>query len=216
MHRSNPGRRGMTGRLLAASGLAATAALLAACSSLGESASDNVVANTIFGAPNTRQQNAVVLDAEHFGKSEAVVACPPVSIRPGTEQIVVYQPGKVNEAAGEKPAVQYQASIDTTARECHNAPEGGVTVKLGVQGHVVGGPAAKAGTVTLPLRVAVLQGSDKILKSELFKIGVSLQPPDMRADFTKIDDTILVPASPGNTDFRILVGFDEGPAKGGR
>lgn len=195
--------------------LSGMAAALAGCNSVGESAggSGNVVTNAIFGSPGAAQNNAIVVDATNFGTQ--MEDCPSVSIRPGTEVMIAYEAGKkVNEELGEKPAIRYQSSIVKTARECRKTPTG-VAVKVGVMGRTVAGPAGKAGTVTLPIRVVVMEGLDKVIKSELYKIPVNLQEPDMAADFTKIDDTIEVPITPDNNNFRIYVGFDEsGTGKG--
>ncbi len=52
--------------------------------------------------------------------------------------------------------VRYQGSIIRTARECHiNA--GMMTMKVGIEGRIITGPAGGPGTVDVPLRVAVVQ-----------------------------------------------------------
>ncbi|MCX5512365.1 hypothetical protein C3941_09875 [Kaistia algarum] len=195
--------------------LVALAAIgLAGCGSTAENTgtAGNAVTNAVFGAPNTAQQGAIVVNAENFGFT-STTDCPPVAIRPGTESVVTYQAGqKINPELGEKPTVQYQSTIVDTARECRKTATG-VAVKVGVKGRTVAGPAGKAGTVTLPIRIVVMQGTDKVVKSELYKVPVSLQEPDLAANFTKIDDTIELPIAPGNTDYRIYVGFDDSGAK---
>jgi len=202
--RSAPSRRNLGIVLL-------SAFALAGCNSFGggESAGStgNAVTNAVFGAPNPSTNNAIVVSAENFGVQ--MNECPPILIRPGTEVMVAYAVGKkVNEELGEKPAIQYQSSIVNTARECRRV-EGGVQVKIGIKGRTVAGPAGKAGTQQLPLRIVVIQGTETIVKSDLYKIPVTLQEPEMSANFTKIDETIVLPIAPGNTDFRIYVGFDE-------
>lgn len=183
--------------------------------STGENAggSSNIISNTVFGAPNTAQKNAIVVNAENFGFD--INDCPAVSIKPGTESITTFKPGeKINPELGEKPTVQYQSAIVNTARECTKTATG-VQVKVGIKGRVTGGPAAKAGTINMPIRVVVMQGGDKVISSNLYKIPVALQEPDLASDFTKIDDTIVLPIAPGNTDYKIYVGFDEGSVKKG-
>ncbi len=234
---SSPVRRPQSAGLPSArssafAGLALAAALLAGCSSIGgggtETASaaadaggtpqpaqgnSSTLANAIFGGPSAGKAGAVVLDPSQYQKA-SVSLCPPVSIRPGTEQMTALPAGaKPDPITGAPPPVSYQSSIVNTARECR-ATEGGVAIKIGVIGRTVAGPAGKAGTVTVPLRIAVVQGTDKIVKSELFKIQVALTEPTLSTDFTKIDDTIVLPIAPGNSDYRIYVGFDDAPAKG--
>lgn len=225
-------------RPAACAALALAVALLAGCSSTGGGGSettaaatpaadgstaspapatggDSMLANVLFGGPSAGKAGAVVLDPNDYQKT--VTLCPPVAIRPGTEQMTAFQAGaKPDPVTGAGPPVTFQSSIVRTARECRNTTGGNVAVKVGVIGRTVAGPAGKAGTVTLPLRIAVVQGNDKILKSDLYKIQVQLTEPSLSADFTKIDDTIELPIAPGNSDYRIYVGFDDAPAKGRR
>ena len=52
--------------------------------------------------------------------------------------------------------LRYQGTIIRTARECHvNA--GVMTMKVGIEGRVITGPAGGPGTVDVPLRIAVVQ-----------------------------------------------------------
>lgn len=173
----------------------------------------NPIAKAIFGGPSAGMVGAKVLDPADFQPASAVI-CPPVSIRPGTEQMTVtasnYKPDPLTNAG---PPIVTLASIEKTARECNKLPDGNVSIKVGVIGRVVAGPAGRAGAVQVPLRIAVLQGSDKIVSSNLYKISVTLAEPTLSSAFSKVDNTISLPIAPGNSDYRILVGFDEGPAK---
>ncbi|WP_018182576.1 hypothetical protein [Kaistia granuli] len=214
MHGSSFGGSAASRRLLAFVSVAALAGLVAACSSVsdGSSSGGNVVNNALFGAPNKNLENATIVSAENFGYS---VNCPPVAIRPGTEEYKVFAPGKPDPLTGASPPVIYQVSITDTARECVKT-NGGVIVKLGIKGRVASGPAGKAQTVNVPVRVVVMEGRDKVLKSELHRIAVPLQAPELAADFTKIDESIMVPVSEGNTDFHIYVGLDDKATPGKR
>ncbi|MCX5481198.1 hypothetical protein OSH08_19515 [Kaistia geumhonensis] len=171
----------------------------------------NPVANALFGGPSAGMAGAVVLDPNDYQATFKL--CPPVAIRPGTEQMTAYQAGaKPDPVTGAGPPVTFIASIVKTARECTRAANGEVAVKVGVIGRVVAGPAGKAGPVTVPLRIAAVQGTDKMISSQLYKIQVTLAAPNLAGDFTKIDQTITLPIAPGNSDYKIYVGFDEGPA----
>ena len=77
--------------------------------------------------------------------------------------------------------VRFLGSIAKTARECHQQGDT-LTMKLGVSGRVVAGPKGSAGTVTLPLRVAVakqISDGKGPLYSQLFKIQVTVTPPTL-------------------------------------
>ena len=52
--------------------------------------------------------------------------------------------------------LRYQVTIVRTARECH-VNSGIMTMKVGVEGRVITGPAGGPGTVDVPLRLAVVQ-----------------------------------------------------------
>ncbi len=182
-----------------------------AAAPVAASGGTNPVANAIFGGPSAGMAGAVVLDPNDYQATFKL--CPPVAIRPGTEQMTAYQAGaKPDPVTGAGPPITYIASIVKTARECTKAANGEVAVKVGVIGRVVAGPAGKAGPVTIPLRIAAVQGTDKMISSQLYKIQVTLAEPNLSGDFTKIDQTITLPIAPGNSDYKIYVGFDEGPA----
>lgn len=210
MHGSSFGGSAGPRRLMALVSVAALAGLVSACSSVSDgsssSSSGNVVNNALFGAPNKNLQNATIVSAENFGSD---IDCPPVAIKPGTESFQVLAPGKPDPLTGANPPVVYQATITDTARECRKSASGGANIKLGIKGRIASGPAGKAQTVNVPIRIVVMEGRDKVLKSELVKLPVVLSAPDYAADFTKIDESITVPLSAGNTDFHIYVGFDE-------
>lgn len=216
MHGSSFGGSIASRRLLAFVTVAAMAGLVSACSSVSDGSSSgggNVVNNALFGAPNKNLENATIVSAENFGYS---VNCPPVAIRPGTEEYRVFQSGRsADPLTGASPPVVYQVTITDTARECVKTA-GGVQVKLGIKGRVASGPAGRAQTVNVPIRIVVMEGRDKVLKSELHRLAVSLQAPDLAADFVKIDESIIVPLSEGNTDFHIYVGLDDKATGKGR
>ena len=52
--------------------------------------------------------------------------------------------------------LRYQATIIRTARECQ-VNSGVMTMKVGIEGRVITGPAGGPGTVDVPLRLAVVQ-----------------------------------------------------------
>ena len=82
------------------------------------------------------------------------IECPDVEVRTGAATLMIgSKPGRGEPAALD---VRYQGSIIRTARECHvNA--GIMTMKVGVEGRIITGPAGGPGTVDVPLRIAVVQ-----------------------------------------------------------
>lgn len=215
MHGSSFGGSTASRRLLAFVSVATLAGLVAACSSVADGSSPsggNVVKDAIFGAPNKNLENATVVSAENFGFT---ASCPTVSIRPGTEEVRVQAPGRPDPITGAPPPVVYQMTITDTARECVKTADG-LNVKLGIKGRVASGPAGRAQTVTVPIRVVVMEGRDKVVKSELHRIAVPLQAPDLAADFSKVDQSITLPASVDTSNYLIYVGLDDKAGGKGR
>jgi hypothetical protein len=135
--------------------------------------------------------------------------CPPVEVRAGTEAFTIYDRGHEDDPA----FIKTLASISRTARECHSVG-GSLTLKIGVAGRVVAGPKGGPGSLTLPVRIAVVRqiGTD-VLYTQLFKVPVTLAPPDFGADYQQVFDQISFPVTPDDRDFLVYVGFDEGKPK---
>ena len=82
------------------------------------------------------------------------IDCPEVQVRTGAATLLIgSKPGDSEPSALD---VRYQGSIIRTARECHvNA--GVMTMKVGIEGRIIPGPAGGPGTVDVPIRLAVVQ-----------------------------------------------------------
>lgn len=140
----------------------------------------------------------------------ADVECPGVTIRNGASTLTIGKnPGDAEPSALD---VRYQGSILRTARECHvNA--GVMSMKVGIEGRVITGPAGEAGTITVPLRVAVVQEgiSPKTIVSKFGREQVTLNNSVDRVTFTHVDSEISfpMPARPADIDaYVVYVGFD--------
>ncbi|MEF2070468.1 hypothetical protein [Consotaella aegiceratis] len=111
----------------------------------------------------------------------------------------------MNKQSGDQ--LQYAASITETSRECHIV-NGQLSIRVGAAGRVMPGPAATAGAVQLPIRVAVVRGSD-VLYSNLGAKAVDLVPSQGASQFVFVDQNVVVP-QPTAHDYLIYIGFDEG------
>jgi hypothetical protein len=144
----------------------------------------------------------------------AEIDCPGVDIRQGASTLSITTPG-----SAESPmATRYQVSIGQTAREC--AALGGVmTMKVGVQGRVLLGPAGAPGRVDIPLRVAVVQEGTipKPIVSKMARLAVEIPPGQTAAPFVHIEQdlTFPMPSAVALENYVVYVGFDPsaGPAK---
>ena len=138
------------------------------------------------------------------------IDCPEVQVRVGAATLMVGS--KPGEGAPSALDVRYQGSIIRTARECHiNA--GMMTIKVGIEGRVITGPAGGPGTVDVPLRVAVVQEgvSPKTVATKFGKEVVTVTNEVDRVTFTHIEPDIIFPLPQplGLIDrYVIYVGFD--------
>jgi hypothetical protein len=86
-----------------------------------------------------------------------------------------------------------------------------LTMNVAAAGRVVPGPLAKAGTVTMPIRVAVTLG-DQVLYSQLHQHKVQVADTSTATQFVFNDPNVSVPA-PSAKNYQVFVGYDEGPPK---
>jgi hypothetical protein len=138
------------------------------------------------------------------------VECPDVNVRTGAATLMIgSKPGE-----GEPNALdlRYQGTIIRTARECQvNA--GVVTMKVGIEGRVITGPAGGPGTVDVPLRIAVVQEgiNPKPIVSKFAREQVIIAGAVDRVTFTHVesDITFPMPVPAGDIDaYVVYVGFD--------
>ena len=133
--------------------------------------------------------------------------CPGIEVRQGASTLAINAPG-----ADPGPMnTRYQVTIGQTAREC--AALGGVmTIKVGVQGRVLLGPAGGPGQVDLPLRVVVvLEGPDpKPIVSKFARLAVAVAPGQTAVPFTHVEQDVTFPLPPPSVleNYVVYVGFD--------
>lgn len=188
----------------------AVAVLLAACASSDGGSGGGL--SGLFGGGNNPNAGVVTVpnpkfDANYFARTGY---CPPVHILPGTESLIVYDKGHDGDAA----FVRTQGSITETARECQALDTTTLSIKVGISGRILAGPKGGAGTVTMPIRIAVARQHDNsVLFSKAFPVSANLNPPDFGADYSQVVDQVVVQVGPDDRDLVIYVGFDEGKPK---
>jgi hypothetical protein len=137
-------------------------------------------------------------------ESELRAYCPSISLREGTSFFTTYAKGGQDDPT----KLIYQASISDVTRSCKQA-DGKLTMNVGVAGKVVPGPAGKAGTMTMPIRIVVLRG-EEVLYSELHKHPVTVGSGSTQWLFNNPNVTIPIPPE---RNIQIFAGYDEGPPK---
>lgn len=138
--------------------------------------------------------------------SELLAYCPNVTLRDGTAFFNSYAKGGQDDPA----KLVHQSAITDVTRSCTRA-DGQMTIKVGVAGKVVVGPAGGAGSVNMPIRIAVIRG-EEVLYSQLHKNVVQVSDPSTATQFVFTDANVVIPV-PTARDIQIYAGFDEGPAK---
>jgi hypothetical protein len=178
-----------------------------------------------FAHPASAQSITVKMNSWLFGppaqdnsatnaNTPAEIDCPGVEVRQGASTLAISAPG----AEAGPMNTRYQVTIGQTAREC--AALGGVmTMKVGVQGRVLLGPAGGPGQVDLPLRMVVVQeGPDpKPIVSKFARLSVAIAPGQTAVPFMHVEQDVTFPMPRPSVleAYVVYVGFDPAatPAK---
>ena len=92
-----------------------------------------------------------------------------------------------------------------------------MTVKVGVQGRVIIGPAGGPGQIEIPLRYALVQEGPepKTIMTKLYRFPVTIGDGQTSAPFLQIEEDLAftVPRRDELENYVVYVGFDPGAAK---
>lgn len=163
----------------------------------GCQSSDSVL-NVSADAPPPPQEKVL--------ESELRAYCPPIVLREGTAHFRTYAKGGQDDPA----KLIYQASISDVTRSCTRSADT-MTINAAAAGRVIIGPAGSPGTITMPIRVAVVKG-DSVLYSQLHKYQIQVGSEGGATQFVFNDPNVVIPMpEPGST--QVFIGYDEGPPK---
>jgi hypothetical protein len=199
-----PGKGSGTAKRLALIAAPVLAVLLAGCGS--SSLSSSLSSLNIFDS-----NKATTGTAEDGGAAAASdIECPSITVRTGASTLMIGSDAKAVDPG--VLTLRYQGTILRTAREC-NVTAGVVTMKVGVEGRVITGPAGGPGTVDVPLRLAVVKEgiNPKPIISKLVHIPVTITSDNDRVTFSHVesDVTFPMPVPAGDIDsYIVYVGFD--------
>lgn len=177
---------------LAVSGL--LAAVLSGCTTFGGSEPAAPAVAGSSGFANIFKYGGTTVPASQTVEEE--IDCPSVDVPPGTSAIRT-------EAGG---AVRSQISLGQTARECRSVGNQ-ISIKVGIEGLALLGPAGTPGSFTVPLRIVIKRG-ETVVATRLYRGSVTIPKNDTQASFIVIEDNIMVPKADG--DLAIEAGFDQG------
>jgi hypothetical protein len=193
------------------------ASMLCACSSIddfyggrppppgsGSSSSFGERFRSMFGGATEAPASATMTPSPG---ASAEVDCPRVDIRQGASTLM----SNASSADQSAMTLRYQATFGRTARECM-VQGATLSIKVGVQGRIILGPAGGPGDTTVPLRVALVKEGiePKTVWSKLYTVPVSVGPGQLNVPFTHVVEDMAVPMpSPSDLDHYIIyVGFD--------
>lgn len=176
----------------------ASALLLAGCASSGSSTRSSEpsamtkLANLIaFNSTTAPKPVDFVVD------NSDRVECPVVDVEEG---------GGVAQI-GSGAGLRHQFAISDTARECTVANKQ-ISIRVGVAGRVVAGPAGGAGTVSVPVRIGIRREADKkILTSKVVNITATIPPGGANTTFAVVSDPLTVPwlREEADEDYMVVV-----------
>lgn len=203
-------QNGRAVRTAAGASLLGLTLALAGCGTSGTGNLFSGSALDLFSTSSKATAGKPTAAGEAATESVTDVECPEVKVRTGAATLIVG--GNPKEAEPAALDVRYQGSIVRTARECHiNA--GVMTIKVGIEGRVITGPAGGPGKIDVPLRIAVVQEgvNPKPIVSKFGRESVTLASTVDRVAFTHIDPDISFPLPQpiaAIDAYVVYVGFD--------
>ena len=135
------------------------------------------------------------------------IDCPSVTVRSGAATLAVNAPG-----ADPGPTnLRFQASVSQTARECA-VSAGNMTMRVGIQGRVILGPAGMPGKVEVPMRLALVREGvePRTIWTKLYRVPVTISAGETNVPFVQVEEGMSFPV-PSRADLEayvVYVGFD--------
>ena len=133
--------------------------------------------------------------------------CPGVTVRSGAATLAVNTPGVEPSATN----LRFQATVSQTARECA-VSAGNMTMKIGIQGRVILGPAGTPGKYEVPMRLALVREGvePRTIWTKLYRVPVNISAGETNVPFVQVEEGMSFPL-PSARDLEayvVYVGFD--------
>jgi hypothetical protein len=155
--------------------------------------------NMVTGGP-------AIASGQSVGGSPADLDCPTVEIRQGAATYSVSAPDNGSTAL----SLRYQANFVRSARECA-LRNGNVTMKVGIEGRIIIGPAGATGTAMLPVRLALVREGvePNTIWTKFYMVPVDLPPGQSNVVFSHVEEDMTFPMVAKDFDaYVVYVGFD--------
>jgi hypothetical protein len=167
--------------------------------------------NLFFGAPSAPVGEASASAGPNVTGVDPTEDCPGIDVRAGASTIQLNAPGQEATAV----TVRYQVTIARTARECIIRGTN-LTIKVGVLGRIILGPAGVPGQLEVPLRIALIQEGPepKTVWTKFYKFPVAIPPGQANIPFMHVEEdmTVPIPRRAELDAYQIYVGFDQASA----
>ncbi len=131
--------------------------------------------------------------------------CPQVVLRDGGAYYRTYA-GKGSKSDQD---VVFQVALADTTRACSQS-DTSMTIKLQVAGRMTAGPQGHAGTLSMPIRVSVVDG-EQTISTKVVPFSATLANADQPIQFIFTTDVQL--ASNPSATTQVVVGFDDEAGK---
>jgi hypothetical protein len=180
---------------------AALALTLAGCGSSGSSSTGEPSATQKLGNILMFQSTTPPPVDQLPQDDEVNFICPQVIISDGGAAIRA-------QAGPDSGSLRSQVSINTVARECTPVgKDGAFTLKVGVEGRILIGPAGSPGNYGATLYTQVMRNNQVIARRSA-RVGGAIPSGQTGADFSHVESNISVPAGSGEVE--IIVGLNPG------
>jgi hypothetical protein len=174
-------------------------------SSSGSSGSFTQRVKNLFSSGSSTGQEKVAATAP--AGPDPNVDCPSVTVRSGAATLAVNTPGVDPGPTN----VRFQASVSQTARECA-VSAGNMTMKIGIQGRLILGPAGGPGKYEVPMRLALVREGvePRTIWTKLYRVPVNVSPGETNVAFVQVEEgmTFPVPSREDLEAYVVYVGFD--------
>lgn len=134
------------------------------------------------------------------------IQCPEIVVLEGTSADRVYTPGGPENNA----TLRYQFSVLDVARDCRIDGDQ-ISMKVGVDGKILIGPAGSTGNYTAPIRVVIVREADQSpVFTKLYHVPTTVTAGETQANFTLVTEPLNVPYSSETAvhGYTVKVGFD--------
>ena len=171
--------------------------LVALCGLAGCGSSGSATGSTLSNSVLLQQHDTA--PRKQAASAEDEIDCPRVDIFEGGAALRAFG------GSADPNSLRQQISISQVARECTATGGGGLSVKVGVEGRALIGPAGAPGTFTAPLNVLIKRG-ETVVARRTRTVSVTVPAGDTQGSFAVVEEGIAVPAGTGELGIEVGLG----------